>query len=183
MRSTRLFILSALFFMACENDKAAIEEIYTKSSGLEIADSVNINYTTGGKVKAILNAPIMHRLEDSNLVIFPNNLLVTFYNDEGIPESKLTAKYGKYLEYQNEVYLRDSVRVINFLKGDTLITDELMWDMKRIGREFYTNKPVKIRTKTQILNGIGMEANQNFKSYHIIESTGIIDVPDNVLPQ
>lgn len=183
MRSAKLFILSTLFFMACENDKSAIQEIYTKSSGVEIADSVNINYTTGGKVKAVLTSPLMHRIQDSSLVVFPNTLLVTFYNEEGIPESKLTAKFGKYLEFQNEVFLRDSVRVINFLKGDTLITDELMWDRKRTGNEFYTNKPVKIRTKTQILNGIGMEANQNFKSYHIIESTGIIDVPNNVLPQ
>lgn len=185
MRSVKLFFLLALIFslQACENDESTIKEIYTKSAGIEVADSVNINYTSGGRIKAILTSPLMHRIEDSSLVIFPNTLLVTFYNEEGVAESKLTSKYGKYLEYKNEVLLKDSVRVINFLKGDTLITDELIWDRQRTGREFYTNKPVKIRTKTQILDGIGMEANQNFKSYHIIESTGIIDVPLNALPQ
>jgi LPS export ABC transporter protein LptC len=105
-----------------------------------------------------------------------------FFNESGEPESKLSAQYGNYAELKEIVHLKDSVRVINFVKEDTLFTDELMWDRRRTGREFYTDKTVKIRTPTRQLDGIGMEADQNFKSYHIIEVTGILDLPSSSLP-
>lgn len=186
MKYTVIFfaVFSCLLFTACENDESKVKQLLNKRTGVEEADSVTINYTTAGKIKAILTAPIMLRIQDTvSIVEFPNSLQVIFYNELGVAESKLSALYGKYREYRDEVLLKDSVRVINFLKGDTLITEELYWDRSRVGREFYTNKPVSIRTKTQILDGIGMEASQDFKNYHILESTGIIDVPASTLPQ
>lgn len=63
--------------------------------------------------------------------------------------------------------MRDSVKVINIEKGDTLYCDELYWDRNREGVEFYTEKPVKIRTKTHLIDGIGMESAQDFKNWHI----------------
>lgn len=173
-----------LWLTSCENDESAVREMLNKRVGVEEADSVTINYTTGGDIQAVLTAPLMLRIQDTvSLIEFPQSLQVIFYNDAGVAESKLSARYGKYREYRDEVFLRDSVRVINFLKGDTLMTEELYWDRSRTGREFYTQKPVRIRTKTQILDGVGMEASQDFKNYHIIESTGILDLPASALPQ
>ena len=48
--------------------------------------------------------------------------------------------------------------------------------------EFYTELPVRIRTKTQIINGVGMEARQDFKGYVIKKVTGIINVPNSQFP-
>ncbi len=79
--------------------------------------------------------------------------------------------------------MRDSVVVINFSKGDTLYCDELYWNRSRIGAEFYTDKPVRIRTKTQIINGTGMEAPQDFKKYLIKYVTGSVTVPSSNFPQ
>ena len=80
------------------------------------------------------------------------------------------------------VFLKDSVVVINIEKGDTLRCEELYWDRNRSGNEFYTDKPVKIRTKKEIINGMGMEASQDFKNWHIMQTTGIISVPDSAFP-
>ena len=172
-----------LIFSSCENNAALIKEIGSNRTGVEEADSIVVKYTMGGKIKSVLTSPLMLRVQDSsNYVEFPKTLKAVFYNDQGQAESVLTADYGKYKEYQNIVFLKDSVKVINFLKGDTLYTDELYWDRSRAGVEFYTDKPVKIRTKTQILNGIGMEASQDFNSYHITKFTGIIAVPISQFP-
>jgi LPS export ABC transporter protein LptC len=116
-------------------------------------------------------------------VVFPNTLHVDFYNALQKRESKLDAKYGKYQQYQTTVFLKDSVVVINMEKGDTLYCDELYWDRNRTGSEFYTDKPVKIRTKTETLNGTGMEASQDFRNWHILNSVGSISVPASTLPQ
>lgn len=176
-------LLLILIFSSCENNAALIKEIGSNRVGVEEADSIIVKYTMGGKIKSVLTSPLMLRVQDSsNYIEFPKTLKATFYNEDGQAESVLTAHYGKYKEYQNIVFLKDSVKVINFLKGDTLYTDELYWDRSRTGVEFYTDKPVKIRTKTQILNGVGMEASQDFKSYHITKFTGIISVPTSQFP-
>lgn len=176
-------IFSCIFLSACENDEKTVESLNKKSIGIEEAKIVEVIYTTGGKTKAVLTAPLMlHIKENTPYYEFPKTLQTEFYNESGIKESRLTARYGKYKENEDIVFLKDSVRVINLQKGDTLFCDELYWDRKRKGAEFYTDKPVRIRTKTQIIDGIGMEARQDFKSWLIKKSVGTVQVQSSKFP-
>ena len=97
-------------------------------------------------------------------------------------ESKLDARYAKYFEGESKVYLRDSVIVFN-TKGDTLYCEELYWDRNRTGEEFYTDKPVRIRTPTHIIDGDAMDAPQDLSSPHIINGRGIVRLPSSEFPQ
>lgn len=177
-------IPGCIFLCSCENDEQAVNDLYTKKLGIEEAKDIILNYTTAGRTKAILTSPQMLRVQDSMPYYeFPKSLQTDFFNDAGLKESKLTAKYAKYKENQSIVFLKDSVKVINMLKGDTLYCMELYWDRSRTGMEFYTDKPVRIRTRTQVMDGVGMEASQDFNSWHIINPTGIINVPASKFPQ
>ena len=179
-----LLLPCLLVLISCENDEAKVRAINQKKLGVEEAYEVKLNYTIGGNIKAIVKAPLMLNVqEDIPYVLFPNTLHVDFYNALQKRESKLDAKYGKYQQYQTTVFLKDSVVVINMEKGDTLYCDELYWDRNRSGREFYTDKPVKIRTKTETLNGTGMEASQDFRNWHILNSVGSISIPASTIPQ
>lgn len=176
------FISGCFFLCSCENSIQAIKDLDAKKKGVEEAKSVTVNYSINGNRKAILTSPLMYRVQDTvPYVEFPNTIHVDFYDLRDSIESKLDARYARYKETQSIVFLKDSVRVIN-VKGDTLYCDELYWDVKRTGTEFYTEKPVRIRTRTQIIDGIGMEAKQDFKEWHIIESKGIIKVPSSQFP-
>jgi len=178
-----VFLLFTIFLYSCENKEADVKKITTKKLGVEEAKNVVINYTLGGKTKSVLKAPLLLRVQESEPYSeFPKTLQADFYNDAGVLESRLTALYAKYKENESVVFLRDSIKIINLQKGDTLYSNELYWDRNRTGREFYTDKPVRIRTKTQILNGVGMESGQDFKNWHIIKSTGIIQVPASKFP-
>lgn len=175
------FILIALL-NSCGNSDTEIKEYNSKSLGIEEIRNADINYTLGGRAKAKLISPLMLRVQDASpYVEFPKTLHVDFFNETGTVDSRLDALYGKYLEQESKVFLKDSVKVIN-IKGDTLYCDELWWDRNRKGNEFYTEKPVRIRTKTQIINGVGMEARQDFKGYVIKKVTGIINVPNSQFP-
>ena len=180
---TRAVLLTGcFFFIACENDEAVIKNLYSKKLGKEEAKKVKLIFTTGGKTKAILTSPLMLRVQDTgNYVEFPKTLEVNFYNEFGIAESKLTALYARYKENQDIVYLRDSVKVVN-IKGEILYCDELYWQRSKKGAEFYTDKPVRIRTLTHIIDGVGMEASQDFKNYFIKKPTGIIKIPSSQFP-
>jgi LPS export ABC transporter protein LptC len=172
-----------IFLCGCENDEKDVKNLYSKKLGIEEATIVKLNYTTAGKIKAILTAPLMLRVQDTMPYYeFPKTLQADFYNEEGLKESKLTALYAKYKETQSIVFLKDSVKVINMQKGDTLYCKELYWDRNRTGLEFYTDKPVRIRTKTQVLDGVGMESSQDFNNWRIIKVTGTLQIPSSKFP-
>lgn len=176
-------IFCGCFFLnSCESDENAIKNFNAKTVGIEEAKTVTIRYSIAGKQKAILTGPVMYRVQDTVPYIeFPKTLHVDFFDESDSIESKLDARYAKYKDSQSKVFLKDSVTVIN-IKGDTLHCDELYWDRSRTGVEFYTEKPVRIRTRTHIIDGIGMEASQDFKEWHIIQSTGFIKVPNSQFP-
>lgn len=178
-----VLLAAALILSACENDEAAVASLSKKKIGIEEAKEVTLTFTSSGKTKAILTAPIMLRVQDTVTYIeFPKTLKVDFYNDStGLVESTLTALYGRYKETQEVVFLKDSVKIKN-LKGETLNTDELYWDRRRTGMEFYTEKPVRIRTLTHLIDGIGLEASQDFKQRHIKNVTGFVNIPSSQFP-
>jgi LPS export ABC transporter protein LptC len=171
-----------LLLCGCENNPEEVNDLSRKKTGVEEAKDVRINYTTGGKTKGVLTAPLMYRVQDTLPYIeFPKTVHVDFYKDSVI-ESKLDARYAKYIETQSKVFLKDSVRVIN-TKGDTLYCEELWWDRNRTNNEFYTTKPVKIRTRTHLIDGTGMESKQDFTNWHITGSKGKIKLRSAEFPQ
>jgi len=171
------------FFVSCENSPEELNQFTEKKIGVEEAKQVNIVYRLGDQTKAELTAPYMLRHEENIPYIeFTRTLHTNFFDDSLRIESKLDAHYGKYNEADSKVFLRDSVVVSN-TKGDTLYCNELYWDRSKTGKEFYTDKPVRIRTPSQIIDGEGLDAPQDFKSWHIINGKGFIRVNSSEFPE
>lgn len=178
MISTYLLLMAVLltgcfFLSACENSREEINKMFSKKIGVEEAKDIESYLSQGGKMKARLTSPVMLRyIRDSSVVEFPKTLHVDFYNDSTLSiESQLSALYGKYLEGQGKVYLRDSVIVFN-IKGDTLHCEDLWWYQGE--QKFVTDKPVRVYSPDKIVYAVGMEAAQDFKTYrffHVTNST------------
>ena len=177
-------LLTGCFFIsACENSQQQLDNLTKRRIGVEEGKGININYSIGGKTKARLTAPILLRYQDTIPYIeFPKSVHADFYDDSLTIESRLDARYGRYMETESKVFLRDSVRLFN-RNGDTLYCDELYWDRNKVGKEFYTDKPVRIRTKPHIIDGTGMEAPQDFSGWSIYNPKGILKVPASELPR
>lgn len=137
---------------------------------LETFQDVKIRMSQQGEPKGLLLSPTMIRQSDSSTVEFPNRLHIDLYNDSGKVESIVDAKYGRYLEGQKKVLLRDSVVVINQLEGDTLETSELWWNQET--EQFYTDKPVIISEPDKKIFGTGLTADQNLNWYNITHING-----------
>ena len=116
--------IGCFFVSSFENDISVVQNLNKKQATVEEGKQIESYLSEAGKVKAKLTAPLMLRYQDSAKVEFPKSLHVDFYNDSTKVESKLSAKYGRYLENDNKVFLRDSVVVFN-MKGDTLFCKEL----------------------------------------------------------
>jgi len=180
--SALFFILSSALLISCENKREDIESLFKHKSGVETAKDVTIIYAIGANVKAKITAPLMLRhVDPAPMVEFPQTIHADFLDSTQKVESVLNARYAKYFENESKVFLKDSVVVFNKI-GDTLFCQELYWDRRKTGHEFYTDKPVRIRTKSHIIDGDGLDAPQDFKSWHIINGRGIVRVPNTELP-
>jgi LPS export ABC transporter protein LptC len=173
-------LLAGCFILSgCENDETKIPNLRDKRTALEEAHNIESYLSQNAKVKAKLSAPLMYRYlaSDSSYVEFPKTLHVDFYNDSLQKETLLDARYGKYREWENKVFLRDSVVVMNIITGDTLRCNELWWDQN--AQKFYTNKPVRIykKDKTVLFGAGGMEAKQDLSEKIFFNSSGTGPVP------
>jgi len=176
-------LICCFFVCGCENSMEEVNKLNKKRVSVDIAENVTSYMSQSAHVKAKLTAPLMTRTEaDTPLIEFPKTLQVEFYDDSTKPESHLFAKYGKYLERQGKVFLKDSVIVFN-VKGDTLRTNELWWNRDK--EMFYTDKKVLITQKDnqKFIGENGMEADQSFKEWTLFQGSGIRNVPDSTLPQ
>lgn len=173
------FTWSCLFLLSCENDPVKVDAMFRKKIAVEEANVVQGYISQSGKVKARLTAPYMKRyLVDSPYLEFPKTLHVDFFDDSTVLESTLDALYARQMEFQRKVLIRDSVVVINKIKGDTLRTSELWWDQGT--EEFFTDKEVQIFQRNGYTRGrSGMRAKQDFSEWWILGSSGQRVVSDS----
>ncbi len=175
--------VSCWLLAACENNMKNLPNFREKHISVDEGRNITAYMSESAKVKARLTAPYMRRNEgDSPYVEFPQTLHVDFFNDSMVISSIMDARYGKWIEQESKVLLRDSVVVKNTLKGDTLYCQELWWDQKR--EKFYTDKPVRIhKAGGTVLYGTGLEAPQDFSGYTIYQITGPFAFPENGMPR
>lgn len=176
-------LVSGCFFLtACENDPQVVKDWTEKKVMVEKAKDIESYLSQGGEMRAKLLSPLMYRYQtDTVYTEFPNTLHVDFYDDSVRVESWLTAKYGKYYENLNKVFLRDSVMVVN-MDGDTLRCPELWWDQNQ--KKFYTDKPSRIDGKDKhIYCRDGIEGPQDLKVLTCHYPTGPFQVKEGTLPQ
>ncbi len=184
--------------VACESTERELDRISKKQLAVEEAKDVESYLSQGGKVKARLTAPLMIRYtSDSQRVEFPKTLHTEFFLDPeklraqginidtNIVESHIYALYGKYTEFNNKVYLRDSVLAFNVLKKDTLWCDELWWDQDK--KIIYTQSRFRFKTHDgQDMKGdgknTGFEAKQDFSEYTLFKSRGTMLAPPGTVP-
>lgn len=172
-----LIIGCSVLLFACENDQKEIDK-WTKDVKLpEVAKFIDGTLSQNGVVKAKLKAPVMIRMEgntsDSVFTEFPKKLHVDFFNDSIKRESWLDAKYGKYYNNQNKIYLRDSVIIIN-VRGDTLWCHDMWWDQNT--KMFFTDTVAKYKSFGRDITGFhGMKATQDLKTVTFLTPVGSIN--------
>lgn len=140
----------------------------------ETAEKVVIEYTDSGLLKARITTPLMVGVKKIRepYIEMPKGIDVDFYNSKGAVESFLKADYAISYSNKKTIIVRREVEVLN-IKGDTLNTEELIWDQNT--GQIRTEKFVTIKTKTQTFTGTGMTSDQAFNDWEITNVSGIIN--------
>ena len=168
--------------LGCENDPDVVNRFNERKPAIEEAFNIQSFLSSNGRLRAKLVSPYMKRfMLDTSYIEFPRSLHVNFFDSTGQVESQVDALYGKYLETQSKVYLRDSVVAFNS-KGDTLRAPDLWWDQNT--KKFYTDKKVRFKSASKtIYGGKGFEADQDLSHYRIFKPTGTLTVADSLMAE
>ena len=103
-----------------------------------------------------------------------DSLRVNFFSENGEIVSTMCAKYGEINYTRNTILVRDSVRLHNFLKNQTLETEALFWNQK--DSSIYSLSQVIIRSPKGTILGDGIRTNQSFSRYTLLKPTGKVEL-------
>ena len=181
---TRILFPGVLFLaMTACNDPNEIRALTGRGTKQEDrAEDVTVIYSKEGKIKMRLYAREFVRNEYAKppYIDMNRNIKAEFYDDSGNIANVLTADSSRYYEAQGNILVWDSVQIVS-KKGEQLNTSELIWNESI--QKFFTEKPVRITTATQVLYGNGMEANSDFSWYQVTNPKGTVEVNKGELPK
>jgi LPS export ABC transporter protein LptC len=164
-----LFFIFVIGLFGCVNsieDIDALNKTYDVKK--DIGTDVKIVYSDSGKVKLVIEAPVLHRYNDYSEPkdIFPNGILITFMDDNKNPMSWLKADYAERLVRNKTMVAKGNVKFYN-VNNDALRTAELKWD--EATKIISTEKFVKITqpSRQDTIYGIGLVTDYQFNRMEI----------------
>jgi len=163
-----------LLLASCQNDDGIREEFVDKVAEIpvEISKNVELLYSDSAKVKARMTTPLLYQYKKPVKDEMPEGVKVEFFNAVTLEvESYLTSKKAVRDIEKGEIEVTDSV-VVNNSKGETLTTEQLIWDEHK--RIIFTDKYVKITTPDKIIEGYGLTADENLNNYQIKKMSGVV---------
>ncbi|GLU51583.1 LPS export ABC transporter periplasmic protein LptC [Dyadobacter frigoris] len=155
-----ILALAGFFFLACEPSDKKKGKPYT--GPIEITNGVELKYSEQGRMKVLLKTPKQLRYQNEDKV-FPDTININFYDPLGVTVvTRLRADSGRFDQRKNVYIVKGNVRVVKSLTKELLTTTELTWspDTKKV----FTDKFVSVKNVVtkDIINGNGMDADQDF---------------------
>jgi LPS export ABC transporter protein LptC len=158
----KLLIVWVISLLACSEAKKAENLVY-KGPKSELS-GIDMVYSDSARavVRMVTESQITTPLEDR---IYPKEMKLWFYDKLGNVTSISRGDSAHYFRQTNSYRLMGHVVINNQLKGELIKTDEFTWlpGEKRI----FTDKPVSIKTRTDIIHGVGLDAAQDFSTYSL----------------
>lgn len=165
-----LFLL-VIQISACTTDLEKVELVGNKELlPVETATDLQIIYSDSARIKAVIFAPLFERYVGTEIYTeMKDGVNVKFYDDNGNIISTLTSNYAIHKTEEKLMEVRKKVEVVN-VKGEKLKTEYLQWN-EQTGR-IYTNEFVTISTAENTIMGNGLESDQEFTNYTILNPVG-----------
>lgn len=175
---TKLFIPLLLISLFSCGGKEVDKVKVSASSGplpVEKGEDISIQYTDSGFLKATVKAPQLERYSNEERMqsIMKKGIFACFFNESGDTSSYLKSNYAIRDERERTLMVQKNVIVVND-QGDTIRTEELIWDEKT--DIIRTDKFVSIHSPDKTIYGTGLETKTDFRKPKIFNIKGIVYV-------
>ncbi len=177
MRFLRRIALLACLAAACgaegEDAPVATVDVPSGPSGYPGPDQVVENgqhvITVEGVRKALVIAEQMYFFDQLGKVV-GDTLEVTFYNDEGVYESTLTALSGELVQATQDMVVRGNV----FVRGQesSIRTEELHYEPSQ--NRVWSDQPTEIVQRGNVIKGRGVTADPGLRNIKITSGSAVL---------
>lgn len=172
MRKHLLLCLLSMFCLSACQERQESKKVQYKGPKSEL-DGIDMVYSDSARavVRMVTDKQMTLFNEDR---VYPKEVKLFFYDKLGNTTTQIRGDSARFDRVKNYYKLMGHVVINNPIKKETLRTSEFIWlpDQKKI----YTEKPVQIRTQTEVFYGIGMDAAQDFSSYSLRQVTNSVFV-------
>ncbi len=168
-----LFLILVIYSCTGNSENVLNQPVYEGPIS-EVYDAVNY-YSDSAVVKLKIESPLRWNYENGDME-FPQGVFIEFYDKNGETTNTLRTNHCYYTKEDNEYKATGNVEMEGLISKEKLVTEELFWDIK--DEKIHTDKAVMIVTENQIIKGKGLEADQEFTSWTMKETTGVIDMTD-----
>lgn len=155
-----LFIISTIFSCREKADDSKAVYVGPKSElfGIDMVYSDSARKV----VRMVTEEQLTLASEDR---VYPKEMKLWFYDKTGKITSEVRGDSAHFYRQKNTYKLIGHVVIHNIEKGEILKTDEFNW--LPVEKRIFTDKAVQLRTRTELVNGVGLDAAQDFSSYSL----------------
>ncbi len=157
-----------------------LEEELSADAPSEVFDSIYMLFTEEARTRMKLFAIRLHRYDEKfghkNVTEMLDSLNFYVYDEKGNVDAILTAGYGVIFDDEERIEFKQHVVYKNLYQKHRLDTEYLIWNQKT--KKIHVPDSVKVRVTEErnIINGMGMDADEDFARYKIRKVSGIIAV-------
>ncbi|MCS7018919.1 MAG: LPS export ABC transporter periplasmic protein LptC [Cytophagales bacterium] len=130
-------------------------------------------YSDNAIIQLKIEAQQQHIFQNGD-VKYPKGVKISRYDPYGVKISTLRGDSGSYDKARQLYQAFGNIEVENLQLQQRLYTTQLDWDQPK--REIRTDKPIKIVTPDEILEGVGLVADESFTRYRILRPSGVFSV-------
>jgi LPS export ABC transporter protein LptC len=173
------FLLCLLVGFACENDVAVVQRIsFEADSPTESTKNLILTYADDGYARVEIHAALAETYRGQKQITkIKDSLKVYFFNETGAIVFYFKCLYGEINYSTGALMVKDSVRLYNHKKQQTLETEALFWNQR--DSSIYTRSAVIVRSPKGKLFGKGIRTKQDFSSYVLLEPVGSWQIDKN----
>lgn len=165
--------IAVTLFFSCKNNFKEVQNIgILTNEPLTVAENIHTKYTDTSGLKSILKSPKMLNYSNRDFAYyeFPEGVDLILFDDDN-NQSHVIADYAIVYDETDLIDLRGNV-VLDTHNRDTLYAEQLYYDQER--QWLFTNKPVRFRTRDQLIDGHGFDSDRNFRKARVLEVSGIV---------
>ncbi len=172
----KIHFLLFLFLVSCfEKDLATSDVLEKELDNLPdlIVIRPDVDFYDSVNVKANLKADTAKSYKKFNYTLLYYNVRIEFYKKESKDvETYITSDSAMIDEKTNNMYAYNKVYVWSNESETSLKTEFLEWNEEK--RLLLSTKFVKIESPVEIIEGYGLESNQDLTNYKIFKVSGVI---------
>ena len=155
-----LFIISTIF--SCREKADDSKAVYSGPKSELFGIDMVYSDSARKVVRMVTEEQLTLASEDR---IYPKEMKLWFYDKTGKITSEVRGDSAHFYRQKNTYKLIGHVVIHNIEKEETLKTDEFNW--LPVEKRIFTDKAVQLRTRTELVNGVGLDAAQDFSSYSL----------------